>query len=173
MDSQLDAVRHRICKAEDEIVETKQELAAAKQAGNKGGAEEVKFLRGQLLSLNNQLSSLQEEKNILLRSQTPIEMVDCETNEPSIQPFIVPRNGRGQLDVEAIEKSLAASQHILEGIVHGDRHGYPACRDGWTCTSYTNTPIQLQVAPKPVRLSSGWQEASLNNYLAFACQVEG
>lgn len=78
-----------------------------------------------------------------------VEMVDCETNEPSIQPFIVPRNGRGQLDVEAIEKSLAASQHILEGIVHGDRHGYPACRDGWTCTSYTNTPIQLQVAPKP------------------------
>ena len=71
MDSQLDAVRHRICKAEDEIVETKQELAAAKQAGNKGGAEEVKFLRGQLLSLNNQLSGLQEEKNILLRSQTP------------------------------------------------------------------------------------------------------
>ena len=76
-------------------------------------------------------------------------MVDCETNEPSIKPFIVPRNLRGQLDVEAIEKSLAASQHILEGIVHGDRHGYPACRDGWTCTSYTNTPIQLQVAPKP------------------------
>ena len=76
-------------------------------------------------------------------------MVDCETNEPSIKPFIVPRNGRGQLDVAAIEKSLAASQHILEGIVQGDRHGYPACRDGWTRISYTNTPIQLQVAPKP------------------------
>ncbi|KAL0020978.1 hypothetical protein WJX77_002252 [Trebouxia sp. C0004] len=129
--------------------------------------EEVKFLRGQLLSLNHQLSDLQEKENILLRSQTPsasnqaghvfvdvadgpVEMVDCETNEPSIKPFIVPMNGRGQLDVEAIEKSLAASQHILEGIVHGDRHGYPACRDGWTCTSYTNTPIQLHVAPKPV-----------------------
>ena len=76
-------------------------------------------------------------------------MVDCETNEPSIKPFTVPRNWRGQLDVEAIEKSLAASQHILEGIVHGNRHGYPACRDGWTCTSYTGTPIQIQVAPKP------------------------
>ncbi len=78
-----------------------------------------------------------------------VEMVDCETNEPSIKPFTVPRNWRGQLDVEAIEKSLAASQHILEGIVHGNRHGYPACRDGWTCTSYTGTPIQIQVAPKP------------------------
>ena len=76
-------------------------------------------------------------------------MVDCETNEPSIKPFTVPRNWRGQLDVEAIEKSLAASQHILEGIVHGNRHGYPACRDGWTCTSYTGTSIQIQVAPKP------------------------
>ncbi|KAL3161604.1 hypothetical protein ABBQ32_010462 [Trebouxia sp. C0010 RCD-2024] len=76
-------------------------------------------------------------------------MVDCETNEPSIKPFTVPRNWRGQLDVKAIEKSLAASQHILEGIVHGNRHGYPACRDGWTCTSYTGTPIQIQVAPKP------------------------
>ena len=80
MDSQLDAVRHRICKAEDEILETKQELAAAKQAGNKGGAEEAKFLRGQLLSLNNQLSGLnnqlsglQEKENILLRSQIPSE----------------------------------------------------------------------------------------------------
>ena len=71
MDSQLDAVRHRICKAEDEIVEIKQELATAKRAGNKGGEEEVKFLRGQLLSLNNQLSGLQEKENILLRSQTP------------------------------------------------------------------------------------------------------
>jgi len=78
-----------------------------------------------------------------------VEMVDCETNEPSIKPFTVPRNWRGQLNVEAIEKSLAASQHILEGIVHGNRHGYPACRDGWTCTSYTGTPIQIQVTPKP------------------------
>ncbi|DBA90678.1 TPA: hypothetical protein ACH3X1_003895 [Trebouxia sp. C0004] len=47
------------------------DLAIAKQAGNKGGEEEVKFLRGQRLSLNNQLSGLQEEKNILLRSQAP------------------------------------------------------------------------------------------------------
>lgn len=60
-------------------MEIKQELATAKQAvGNKGGEEEAKFLRGQLLSLrgqllslNNQLSGLQEEKNILLRSRTP------------------------------------------------------------------------------------------------------
>ena len=37
MDSQLDAVRDKICKAEDEIVETKQQLATARQAGNQGG----------------------------------------------------------------------------------------------------------------------------------------
>lgn len=76
-------------------------------------------------------------------------MVDCETNEPSIQRFTVPRNRRGQLDLEAIERSLAASQHILEGIVDGNRHGYPACRDGWSRTSHTGTPIQIQVTPKP------------------------
>ena len=35
MDSQLDAVRHRICKAENEIVEIKQDLAAAKKAKNR------------------------------------------------------------------------------------------------------------------------------------------
>ena len=70
MDSQLDAVRHRICKAEDKIAKTEQKLAAAERPGNKT-EEDVKFFRAQLLSLNNQLSSLQEEKNILLRSQTP------------------------------------------------------------------------------------------------------
>ena len=64
MDSHLEEVRHRIRKAEVEIVEVKQELAIAKQAGSKGGEEEVRFLRSRLLSL-------QEEKNILLRSQAP------------------------------------------------------------------------------------------------------
>ena len=76
-------------------------------------------------------------------------MVKCETNEPSVEPFAVPRNQRGRLNVEAIEKSLAASQHILEGIMHGNMYGYPACKDGWTYTSYTSTPIQIRVAPKP------------------------
>ena len=70
MDSQLDAVRHRICKAEDEIVEVKQNLAAAEQPGNKS-EEDVKFFRGRLEKLDSQLVSLQEKENILLRSQTP------------------------------------------------------------------------------------------------------
>ena len=68
MNSQLDAVRHRICKAEDEIVKFKQDLAAAEQAGNKA---KERVLLDLLLSLYNQLVSLQEEENILLRSQTP------------------------------------------------------------------------------------------------------
>ena len=71
MESQLEAVQHRIRKAEDEIVEIKQELTIAKQAGNKGGEEEVKFLRGRLEKLDSRLLSLQEEKNTLLRSQAP------------------------------------------------------------------------------------------------------
>ena len=75
MDSQLQEVRHRIRKAEVEIVEVKQNLAAAKEA--KDGEQERIFLdlllslNNQLLSLNNQLSGLQEEKKILLRGQAP------------------------------------------------------------------------------------------------------
>ena len=68
MDSQLGAVRHRICKAEDEIVEVKQKLAAAEYAHN---AERERSLFNLLLSLNNQLLSLQEQKNILLQNQAP------------------------------------------------------------------------------------------------------
>ena len=71
MESQLEEVRHRIRKAEDEIVVVKQELAIAKQAGNKGGEEEVRFLRGRLEKLDSQLLSLNEKENILLRSQAP------------------------------------------------------------------------------------------------------
>ena len=75
MDSQLEAVRQDIGSVKDEIVKTKQDLAAAEQAGNMG-KERVLLdlllsLNNQLLSLNNQLLSLQEEKNILLRNQAP------------------------------------------------------------------------------------------------------
>ena len=86
MDSQLDAVRHRICKAEDKIVKTKQDLAAAEQAGNKG---KERVLLDLLLSLNNQLHSLQEKENILLRNQAPskpcLQLV--HTGLPVLTPF--------------------------------------------------------------------------------------
>ena len=68
MDSQLEAVRQDIHDVKDEIVEVKQKLAAAEKAHN---AEKEQSLFNLLLSLNNQLSGLQEEKNILLRSQAP------------------------------------------------------------------------------------------------------
>lgn len=68
MDSQLEAVRQDIGSVKDEIVKTKQDLAAAEQVGNKG---KERVLLDLLLSLNNQLLSLQEEKNILLRNPAP------------------------------------------------------------------------------------------------------
>ena len=43
MDSQLEEVRHRLRIAEVEVLEIKKDLAIAKQAGNKGSEEEVKF----------------------------------------------------------------------------------------------------------------------------------
>lgn len=67
MDSQLEAVQHRVRTVEGRIVKTEQDLAAAaEQAKNK---ENERALLDLLLSLNNQLIGLQEEKNILLRSQ--------------------------------------------------------------------------------------------------------
>ena len=70
MDSQVEAVRCKILKLEDETVEIKQELATAKQ--EKNGEKEGKLF-DMLLSLNNRLSGLQEKENILLRSQAPSE----------------------------------------------------------------------------------------------------
>ena len=67
MDGQLEAVRQYIGSVKDEIVKTKQDLGAA-QAGNK---EKERVLLDLLLSLNNQLLSLNKEKNILLRRQAP------------------------------------------------------------------------------------------------------
>ncbi|DBB06105.1 TPA: hypothetical protein ACH3X3_009664 [Trebouxia sp. C0006] len=71
MESLLEAVRQDICSDKDEIVEFKQELAIAKQVGNKGGEEEVRFLPRRLEKLDTQLLSLNEKENILLRSQAP------------------------------------------------------------------------------------------------------
>ena len=68
MDSQLEAVRQDIGSVKDEIVKTKQDLAAAEQAGNKG---KERVLLDLLLSLNNQLPSLQDKENILLQNQAP------------------------------------------------------------------------------------------------------
>ena len=59
MDGQLDPVKQDIRNIQERIVRYEQKLAVAEQAGNK---EEEK-------SLINLLSRLQEEKNILLRSQ--------------------------------------------------------------------------------------------------------
>ena len=68
MHGQLEAVRQDIGSVKDEIVKTKQDLAAAEQAGNK---EKERVLLDLLLSLNNQLLSLNEQKNILLHRQAP------------------------------------------------------------------------------------------------------
>ncbi|KAL3141481.1 hypothetical protein ABBQ32_005043 [Trebouxia sp. C0010 RCD-2024] len=68
MDGQLDPVKQDIRNIQERIVRYEQKLAVAEQAGNK---EEERKLFDMLLSLNNQLSGLQEEKNILLRRQAP------------------------------------------------------------------------------------------------------
>ena len=68
MDSQLEALQHRVRTVEGRLVEAEQDLAAAKEAKN---GERERKLVDLLLSLNNQLSGLQEEKIILLRSKAP------------------------------------------------------------------------------------------------------
>lgn len=74
MEVQLEAVRQEIGSVKVEIVKTKQDLAEAKEA--RDGELERFYLQlvltlNNLLTLNNQLSGLQEEKNILLRWQAP------------------------------------------------------------------------------------------------------
>ena len=71
MDDQLEAVRQDIRSVKDKIVKIERDLAIAKQSGNKGGEEELRFLRGRLEKLDSQLLSLQEKKINLLRSQAP------------------------------------------------------------------------------------------------------
>ena len=68
MDSQLEAVRQEILEVKGKIAKTEQDLAAAKEAKN---GERERKLVDLLLSLNNQLSGLQEKENILLRNQAP------------------------------------------------------------------------------------------------------
>ena len=70
MDSQLEPVWQDTRDVQGQIVTYKQKLAAAKQAGNK---EEEN-------SLSDLLRSLQEEENILLRSQAP--------SKPCLQLYI-------------------------------------------------------------------------------------
>ena len=100
MDSQLEAVRQNTGSVKDEIVKTKQDLAAAEQAGNKG---KERVLLDLLLSLNNQLLSLQEKENILLRNQAPskpcLQLV--HTGLPVFTSFRAPFNRKeGQVCVK-------------------------------------------------------------------------
>ncbi|DBA92322.1 TPA: hypothetical protein ACH3X2_003743 [Trebouxia sp. C0005] len=83
MDSQLEAVRQDIREVKGKIAKIEQNLA--EQAHN---AEREKSFFDLLLSLNNRLSGLQEETNILLRSQTPSQAVtesDLATTLADIQ----------------------------------------------------------------------------------------
>ena len=66
MDSQLEAVRQDIRDVKWKVAKTEQNLA--EHAHN---VEREKVFLDLLLSLNNQLLSLQEEKNIILRNQAP------------------------------------------------------------------------------------------------------
>lgn len=68
MDSLLETVHQEIRSINTKVGEVKQDLAAAKEAGN--GEQETLYLQ-LLLSLSQQLSGLQEEENILLRGQAP------------------------------------------------------------------------------------------------------
>ena len=68
VDIQLEAVRQDICGVQGKIVKTKQNMAAADQAGNQ---EKNGSFFELLLSLYNQLLSLNDKENVLLRSQAP------------------------------------------------------------------------------------------------------
>ncbi|DBB14526.1 TPA: hypothetical protein ACH3X3_004806 [Trebouxia sp. C0006] len=79
MDGQLEAVRQDIGSVKDKILAIEQDLAAAKEAKH---GEREKSLFDMLLSVNNQLLSLQEKENILLRSRAPRQAVNPQAARP-------------------------------------------------------------------------------------------
>lgn len=87
MDGQLEAVRQEIRDVKGKIAKTEQNLA--EHAHN---AEKEKSFLDLLLSLNNQLSGLQEEKNILLRHQAPSKpyLQLAHTDSPVFTPCCTP-----------------------------------------------------------------------------------
>ncbi|KAL3153074.1 hypothetical protein ABBQ38_012094 [Trebouxia sp. C0009 RCD-2024] len=104
MDSQLEAVQNEIRKVDDAVVEVEQDLATAKQdlatAKQTNDKEQERCFRDLLLSLNNlllnlnnQLCGLQEEKNILLRSQAtgPRKLTLLQCVDIPAQPFVYAR----------------------------------------------------------------------------------
>ncbi|KAL3159354.1 hypothetical protein ABBQ32_14138 [Trebouxia sp. C0010 RCD-2024] len=100
MDGQLDPVKQDIRNIQERIVRYEQKLAVAEQAGNK---EEERKLFDMLLSLNNQLSGLQEEKNILLRSQAPRRAMNLQAACPDEQAskyaaYLQSQAGKQQLE---------------------------------------------------------------------------
>lgn len=56
----------------------------------------------------------------------------------------IPDKGRSKAQPIVVDATSLAGQ-VLKSI--GD--GYPACKEGWSLNSYTATPIQLRVGPKP------------------------
>ncbi|KAL0029886.1 hypothetical protein WJX77_005907 [Trebouxia sp. C0004] len=66
--SQMQTVQQVIDRVTAEIQETKQELAAAEQAGD---GPKVDFLREKDSSMRRELCSLREQQTILLRAQAP------------------------------------------------------------------------------------------------------
>lgn len=77
MAGQLEPVRQDIRNVQERIVKYEEKLAAAERAGNK---EEEK-------SLLDLLRGLQEEKNILLRSQAPSKPCFVHTGLPVFTSF--------------------------------------------------------------------------------------
>ncbi|KAL0035626.1 hypothetical protein WJX79_004059 [Trebouxia sp. C0005] len=114
MESQLEAVRQDICSVKDKIMAIEQDLVIAKQSGNKGGEEEVNFLRGRLEKLDSQLVSLQEKENILLRGQASARPAEALLEEGP--PSKKAKTGVADLDREEVaalinKKLLSASSY--------------------------------------------------------------
>ncbi|DBA78580.1 TPA: hypothetical protein ACH3X1_008513 [Trebouxia sp. C0004] len=135
MDDQLEAVRQDIRSVKDKIVKTEQDLAIAKQAENKGGEEEVKFLHGQLLSLNNQLSGLQEKENILLRRQASGSSLGGMAAQGTVRKWgsnMVNVKVKGETEPSPVQLYLAAGEsdqatsgHIFMDNLRAIMHGLP------------------------------------------------
>ena len=136
MDSQLEAVRHKIPKVEDKIGNIEQDLATAKQdletAKQTNDKEKERFLCDLLLGLNNQLgglnyqlSGLQEKENILLRSQAP--------GEPCLQLLHTGLSVLTSFALHSVEACIKYQMRIDTGCTIFQGVDYHAC---WSVLRY-------------------------------------
>ncbi len=126
--SQLQAAQQDIHRVSAQIDKAERELAKARADND---SKEVDYLRNSLVELRRQLSSLCEEKNILLRAQAPGQhCLPCQSS------FKLHTSCAGSLPTVCCP--LTVKKHTPAG---GDRTHYQSTGQGPTLSTSVDTQL--------------------------------